>query len=114
MGELRGELEGLRERHPELVARVLEGIDAITNALPALMGDPQYALLHAKRLCDMVIDVVVAVEFLQQASTSPEENAVAVSFIDRQMLLLDMNAKRISGGDASIFENIDRILGIPR
>jgi 3-(methylthio)propanoyl-CoA dehydrogenase len=114
MGELRSELGSLRERHPELVARVLEGIDAITNSLPALMGDPQYALLHAKRLCDMVIDVVVAVEFLQQASTSPEENAVAVSFIDRQMLLLDMNAKRISGGDASIFENIDRILGIPR
>ena len=30
------------------------------TSMPALMGDPQYALLNAKRVCEMVIDVVVA------------------------------------------------------
>jgi alkylation response protein AidB-like acyl-CoA dehydrogenase len=112
LAQLRGELEGLKSTYPELVARVAEGIDWINQSLPALMGDPRYALLHAKRLCDMVIDVVVSVEFLQQASLSAEENHLAKAFIERQMLVVEMDAKRISSGDATLLQNIDKILGI--
>ena len=76
------------------------------------MGDPSYALLHAKRICDMVIDVVVSVEFLQQANHSAGENRLAQAYIERQMLVVEMNAKRISTGDATLLANIDKILGI--
>jgi alkylation response protein AidB-like acyl-CoA dehydrogenase len=111
--QLRGELEGLKDATPELVAEIAQGIEWIHQSLPALMGDPRYALLHAKRLCDMVIDVVVAVELLQQARSSAEENELARAYVERQMLVVEMNAKRISQGDATLLENIDKILEIP-
>ena len=44
--------------------RCTHGIDWIHKSLSALMGDPRYALLNAKRLCEMVIDVLVAAELL--------------------------------------------------
>jgi alkylation response protein AidB-like acyl-CoA dehydrogenase len=113
LDQLRAELEGLKGSYPDLVAQVAQGIEWINQSLPALMGDPRYALLHAKRLCDMVIDVVVSVEFLQQASLSAEENQLAKVYIERQMLVVEMNAKRISSGDATLLQNIDKILGIP-
>ena len=53
-----------RRDAPSWCEQVCDGIDWITESLPALMGDPQYALLNAKRLCEMVIDVVVAAELL--------------------------------------------------
>ncbi|MEA2626687.1 MAG: hypothetical protein QOD06_2732 [Candidatus Binatota bacterium] len=110
--QLRGELEPLRGRFPDLAAMVVQGIDWINQSLPALMGDPRYALLHAKRICDMVIDVVIGAELLQQASVSADENDLAGAFIRRQMLVVEMNAKRISSADVSILANIDKILGI--
>ena len=61
----------------------------------------------------MVIDVVVSVEFLQQASLSAKENQLAKAYIERQMLVVEMNAKRISSGDATLLQSIDNILGIP-
>ncbi|MGH7805538.1 MAG: acyl-CoA dehydrogenase family protein [Candidatus Binatia bacterium] len=114
LDELKTELEALRASYAELVGRVLQGIEWINQSLPALMGDPRYALLHAKRICDMVIDVVVSVEFLQQAKHSPAESLLAEAYIERQMLVVEMNAKRISSGDATLLENIDKILGIER
>ena len=112
LDHLRAELAELRDAHSDLVDRVTEGIDFINQSLPALMGDPQYALLHAKRICDMVIDVVVSVEFLQQARFSPGEGKLARAYIERQMLVVEMNAKRISSGDATLLANIDAILGV--
>ena len=112
LDQLRAELEELRAGNGELVGRVLQGIEWINQSLPALMGDPRYALLHAKRICDMVIDVVVSVEFLQQAKHSADESRLAEAYIERQMLVVEMNAKRISTGDATLLANIDRILGI--
>src|SRR4029077_19349597 len=52
----RTELESLTERQPDLVRLVNEGLKWIDRSLPALMGDPQYALLNAKRISEMVID----------------------------------------------------------
>jgi hypothetical protein len=49
-----------RDAHAPLVDQVHQGIDWIHKSLSAVMGDPRYALLNAKRLCDMVIDVLVA------------------------------------------------------
>ncbi len=108
----RSELERRREEHPELVALVSHGIEWIQQSLPALMGDPQYALLNAKRVCEMVIDVVVAGELLLQADISQQRLELATAFIHRHMLAVELNARRISGGDATRIRNYDRILGI--
>jgi alkylation response protein AidB-like acyl-CoA dehydrogenase len=108
----RGELEPLRAQYPDLVELVCSGMEWINTSTPALMGDPQYALLNAKRVCEMVIDVVVAAELLLQAGLSDEKRDLASSFIHRRMLAVEMNARRVSSGDASRIKRYDRILGL--
>jgi alkylation response protein AidB-like acyl-CoA dehydrogenase len=110
--QTRTELESLTDRFPEEIALVKTGIDALTGSLPALMGDPSYALLNAKRVCDMVIDVVVSAELLFQATVDEDRSALASVFVRRQMLAVDMNAKRIQSGDASRLRRYDEILGL--
>jgi 3-(methylsulfanyl)propanoyl-CoA dehydrogenase len=110
--EVARELESVRDTQPELVEQVQGGIDWLNKSLPALMGDPQYALLNAKRLCEMVIDVLVASEFLLQGRASEDKGVLAASFVHRRMLCVEMNARRISSGDASRLRKYDRILGL--
>ncbi|MGH7822337.1 MAG: acyl-CoA dehydrogenase family protein [Candidatus Binatia bacterium] len=112
LGKIREELESLHGQFPELVALVKDGIGWIEKSLPSLMGDPQYALLNAKRLCDMVIDVLIAAELLLQASASEEKRVLATTFINRHMLAVEMNARRIASGDATRIDRYDRILGL--
>jgi hypothetical protein len=108
----RGDLEKLRPRFAELVDQVCTGIEWITQSTPALMGDPQYALLNAKRVCEMVIDVVVAAELLLQAGVEEDKRDVAATFINRRMLAVEMNARRIGSGDATRIKKYNRILGL--
>jgi alkylation response protein AidB-like acyl-CoA dehydrogenase len=110
--QTRTDLESLCDRFPEEIALVKGGIDAIEASLPALMEDPAYALLNAKRVCDMVIDVVVSAELLFQACVIDDRRALAEVFVRRQMLAVDMNAKRIQSGDASRLKRYDEILGL--
>ncbi|HYC23133.1 MAG TPA: acyl-CoA dehydrogenase family protein [Candidatus Bathyarchaeia archaeon] len=108
----RTELESLGDHHAELIKQVCEGIRFINESATALMTDPQYALLNAKRLCEMVIDVVVGAELLFQADISPGKLELAASFIHRHMPAVEMNARRISSGDATRIKRYDRILGL--
>jgi len=111
--QVREEIEPLRGQFPDLVGPVSAAVDEwITKSLPFLMGDPRYALLNAKRVCEMVSDVVIASELLTQASAVARKREVAASFIHRRMPAVEMNARRISGGDASRIERYDRILGL--
>ncbi len=88
------------------------GIEWINTSAAALLGDPQYALLNAKRVAEMVIDVVVGAELLLQADLAPGKLELAASFIRRHMMAVEMNARRISSGDASRIRRYDRILGL--
>jgi alkylation response protein AidB-like acyl-CoA dehydrogenase len=108
----RTELETLSERYPDLVKALCDGIERLTESASALLGDPQYALLNAKRICDMVIDVVVGSELLFQADIGEGKLELAGSFINRRMLAVEENARRISSGDASRIKRYDRILGL--
>jgi alkylation response protein AidB-like acyl-CoA dehydrogenase len=112
LDSIRADLERLRAEFPELGELVAKGIEWLQQSLPALMGDPQYALLNAKRVCEMVIDVLVAAELLSQASLSAQRHALATAFIHRHMLAVEANARRISGGDATRIHNYDQILGL--
>jgi hypothetical protein len=80
--------------------------------VPSLMGDQQYALLNAKRVCEMVIDVVVGAELLCQADLAPGRLELAQSFVQRRIPAVRMNAERISTGDASRIARYDAILGL--
>jgi hypothetical protein len=99
-------------RDPDLVAQARAGMEWIHTSLTALMADPRYALLNAKRLCEMVIDVLVASELLQQAVHSEEKGVLAATFIHRRMLAVEMSARRIGSGDVSRLQRYDRILGL--
>lgn len=112
LGDAREDLEAAREKFPELVQQVLAGVDAIEACLPALMGDFDYALLNAKRISQMVIDVLVSAELLLQAGVSEEKRELATAFINRHMLTVEMNARRISSGDASRIKRYDSILDV--
>jgi hypothetical protein len=105
-------LESLGGRHPELITQLCKGIDWINTSTQALMGDPQYALLNAKRISEMVIDVVVGAELLFQADVGEGKKELAESFIHRHMMAVEMNARRIGSGDASRIKRYDRILGL--
>ena len=112
LDETKQELEGLRGKFPDLVQQVFDGMGFVTETTGALMGDPQYALLNAKRVSDMVIDVVTGAELLLQAQYSEVKVDVAGSFIRRHVPAVEMNARRIRGGDATRIKRYDRILGI--
>ena len=108
----RAELVGISAAFPDLAALVSTGIDDIQKSVGALMGDPQYALLNAKRVCEMVIDVVVCSELLLQAGLSEQRGALATAFVRRRMPVVEQNARRILSGDATRIHNYDRILGL--
>jgi len=110
--ETKTELEQLRGKFPELLQQVVDGMRFITEASEALMGDQQYALLNAKRVSEMVIDVVTSAELLLQAQYDDVKLDVAGSFIRRHIPAVEMNARRIRGGDATRIKRYDRILGL--
>jgi alkylation response protein AidB-like acyl-CoA dehydrogenase len=110
--EVRTELETLRDKYPDLVPLVATGIETIMSTAPALMGDQQYALLNAKRVAEMVIDVVASAELLCLADTAPGRLELAQSFVHRHMAAVRLNAERITSGDASRIARYDRILGL--
>ncbi len=109
---IESDLAQVRGQRPDLADMVCAGVKAIRDAVPMLMGDPQYALLNAKRVCQMVIDVVVSAELLCQADAAPGRLELAQSFIHRHIPAVHMNADRISSGDASRIARYDKILGL--
>ena len=109
---LREELETLRAEHPESVRQLIEDVALVEEATPALLTDLSYALLNAKRVCEMVIDVVVGTELLGQARHDASREALATSFINRHSQAVRMNAERIKSGDATRIQRYDRILSI--
>ncbi len=110
--QTKADLESLPAEFGELAQRVSDGIEAINESLSALLTDFDYALLNAKRISQMVIDVVVSAELLLQAAKAEEKLTLAAAFINRHMLSVEMNSKRISSGDASRIQNYNKILGL--
>jgi len=112
LDQTRTELEHLRQEYAEPVEQVGAGVNWIVEAVSSLLADPQYALLNAKRICKMVVDVVIAAELLLQANLSEAKRELATTFVHRRMLAVEMNARRIRSGDASRIKRYNRILGL--
>lgn len=112
LDSLVADLKRLRHTYPDQVAMLNRGIEDIGNALPTMLEDLSYALLNSKRICDMIIAVMVGAELLFQADASEEKTALAEAYINRKMLEVEFNAKRIESGDATRLARYDKILGL--
>ncbi|MDG2303141.1 MAG: acyl-CoA dehydrogenase family protein [Candidatus Binatia bacterium] len=112
LDQLRVGLDTLAADFPEPAEQLRNAIDLLTDTLPSLMEDVNYALLNAKRVSDMVISVVVGGELLQQCKDEPTRIELASAYINRTTLELEMHAKRIKSGDASRLLRYDKILSV--
>jgi len=110
---LKAELEAMQDedRQP-LAERVVDGITWMERSFGALLDDPQYALMSAKRVCQMAIDVIAATELLCQSVLHADKLALAQTFVNRHMLNVEGHARRIASGDASRIARYDHILGL--
>lgn len=113
LDQIRSESEPFRNEFPEQVETIFSLIERwVQTSLPALMDDPRYALLNAKRVAEMVIDLFAATELLSQASRSEGKRLTIKSFLDRRALAIEMGARRIQSGDVKRLERYDTILGL--
>ena len=111
--ELHAELDRLHgEPLAGLAQKVREGIDRISQASVALMQDVNYALLCARQVAEMVIDVIVATELLRQAQLRPVRVDLAASWVNRRMLEVELHARRVSEGTVDRITRCERIISL--
>ncbi len=109
--ELRKELDRMGEAPlDELASKVRTGIEQILQASSALMKDFSYALLSARRLADMVIDVIVGTELLKQAQADPRRFDLAASWVNRKALEVETGARRLAEGDVTRVDRCEKII----
>jgi alkylation response protein AidB-like acyl-CoA dehydrogenase len=109
--EVRRDLAALtRPELAPLAERVLQGIEQVLAAGPALAADMGYALLSAQSLAESVISVVVAGELLRQAEADPSRLDVAASWIERRMVDVEGRTERIRAGSAQLVERCARMI----
>ncbi len=94
----------------KLAARVEEVMLSIDEASKQLFADPQYALLRAKLLAEMVIDVIAACELLHQVGADESRLDVAASWIRRRMLAAEHSSRRIRENAEGRIERDTRVL----
>jgi alkylation response protein AidB-like acyl-CoA dehydrogenase len=115
--QIRGELAEM-ENDParsQLAKRVAEMTHRVDQAVGALFADLSYALLRAKLLAQMVIDVAAATELLHQAGADPSRLEIAEAFILRRFLETEHAGRRIEENvdgrlerDARVLERLGR------
>jgi len=94
---VREELAAMQDdsQRSTLAKKVVEMTHRIDQAAAVLFSDPSYALLRAKLLAQMVIDVAASTELLHQASADPKRLDVAEAFILRRFLEVEHAGRRI-------------------
>ena len=76
------------------------------------MKDFNYALLSARPLADMVLNVIVGTELLKQARADERRFDLAASWINRRMLDVEAAARRVAEGDVSRIDRCERIISM--
>jgi hypothetical protein len=111
--ELRTELAAMHSdpARDALARRVEEVTVRIEEAVKALFSDLSYALLRAKLLAEMVIDVIASCELLKQAGAAPERLPLAEAFIRRRMLDAEHKERRIQQNAKGRLESDGHLLG---
>jgi len=104
-------MKGDPKRAP-LAERVSGMIGRVEEATKVLFSDIQYALLRAKLLAEMVIDVLAATELLRQAGADPRRTDVAESFVIRRALEGETMARRIEENATGRSDRDTRVLDL--
>jgi alkylation response protein AidB-like acyl-CoA dehydrogenase len=114
LAQVRGELQALGQT-PEL-AGLAERVDATTNVVEKvaqiLFADLPYALMRAKLMAEMVINLISASELLLQAKVDPRRRDLAEAFVIRRMLETEHAARRIAENHEGRIERDGRILAL--
>ena len=110
--ELRTELSALHSdpARGALAKRVEDVMARIEEAAKTLFSDLSYALLRAKLLAEMVIDVIASCELLKQAGAAPERILIAEAFIRRRMLDAEHMDRRIQQNAKGRLESDEHLL----
>jgi alkylation response protein AidB-like acyl-CoA dehydrogenase len=97
LDQLREELGAMHgdATRESLAKRVEEAIACVERSLGSLFDDISYALLRAKLMAQMVINVIAGTELLRQVGADPARVDLATVFIDRRMIETEEMARRI-------------------
>jgi len=96
----------------ELAKKVIEMTHRIEQATGAMLRDLGYALLRAKLLSQMVIDVAAATELLHQAGADPRRRDLAEAFVLRRLHDTELAARRIEANAEGRVERDARVLDL--
>ena len=99
-------------RRAALGRRVLGMISRVEESTKVLFSDISYALLRAKLLAEMVIDVLASTELLRQAGVVAARLDVAESYILRREIEGDAMARRIEENVAGRADRDARVLAL--
>jgi alkylation response protein AidB-like acyl-CoA dehydrogenase len=110
--QLRGELAAMAgdARRAGLAKQVEEMMARAEEATRVLIADLGYALLRAKLMVEMVIDVVASAELLKQAGADASRLDLAAAWIGRRSLESGHAARRIEAGRGDRLERDARLV----
>jgi hypothetical protein len=110
--EIRAELTSMAEDPVRAaLAERVEGMAVrVEEAMTVLFSDISYALLRAKLLTEMVIDVIASCELLQQVAVDPDRLDIAESFISRRAIKADHLNRRIAENAEGMLERNARLV----
>jgi alkylation response protein AidB-like acyl-CoA dehydrogenase len=112
VAELRKELGAMvgDAAREDLAKLVNTTVSSIEECALVLFSDLRYALLRAKMIAEMVINVLAATELLRQAGAVPARIDLAEAFVRRRMLETEGMARRIRENYEGRVERDERIL----
>jgi len=112
VAEVRSELGAMMSdaARAELAKLVESTVSRIEECALVLFSDVGYALLRAKLIAEMVINVIAAAELLRQVGADPTRLDLAEAFVRRRMLETEAMARRIRENHKGRLERDERIL----
>jgi alkylation response protein AidB-like acyl-CoA dehydrogenase len=110
--EIRSELAAMADDPLRAgLAKRVEGMaERVEESIGVMFSDINYALLRAKLLTEMVIDVIASCELLQQVVADPDRLDLAESFIARHTIKADYLSRRIAENADGLLERDARLV----
>ena len=110
--EIRSELAAMADDplRADLAKRVEGMAERVEESMGVMFSDISYALLRAKLLTEMVIDVIASCELLQQVVADPDRLDIAESFIASHTIKADYLSRRIAENADGLLERNARLI----
>jgi alkylation response protein AidB-like acyl-CoA dehydrogenase len=110
--EIRSELAAMADDplRADLAKRVEGMAERVEESMGVLFSDISYALLRAKLLTEMVIDVIASCELLQQVGADRDRLDITESFIARHAIKADYLNRRIAENAEGLLDRDARLV----